>query len=81
MEVLTAVSEVYKVKDAFEKVGMHPVSTGFSFVAKTSVPVGSKDGAEKLLELIESIEDHDDVQRVHSNMEIDDKVAAQLSGR
>ena len=30
--------------------------------------------AEKLLKLIDALDDHDDVQRVHANFDIDDAV-------
>lgn len=79
VEVLTGVSDVYKVRDAFEKVGMHPVSTGFSYVPKTTVPVEDKENAQKLLSLLENIEDHDDVQRVHANFEMEEKLFAELA--
>lgn len=77
VEVLTEVVEVYKVKEAFDKLGMPPQSVGFSFVAKSTVPV-DKDTATKFLELVHEIEDHDDIQRVHSNCDIDEKILAEL---
>ena len=80
VEVLTEVADVYKVKDAFEKVGLHPTQVGFSYVPKSTAPVG-KEMAEKLLQLLDSIEDHDDVQRVHANFEIDDKILAELTAK
>ncbi|MCY4152808.1 MAG: YebC/PmpR family DNA-binding transcriptional regulator [Aestuariivita sp.] len=38
----------------------------------------SLDGAQKLLKLVEALEDDDDVQRVTTNCEITDEIAAQL---
>jgi len=81
VEVLTSVPDVYKVKEAFDNVGLHPASVGFTFVAKTAVPIQKKEDAEKLLDFIESIEDHDDVQRVHANFEMDEKVVAELESK
>jgi YebC/PmpR family DNA-binding regulatory protein len=81
VEVLTGPNEVYVVREAFERVGMHPTSAGFSYVAKTSVPVDSRPDAERLLKLLEAIEDHDDVQRVHANFEMDDKLIAELTSK
>ena len=78
VEVLTAVSEVYKVREAFEKVGMYPVSQSFTFVAKSTVPVEEKTSAEKILHLLESLEDHDDVQRVHANFEMTDALFSEV---
>jgi len=38
------------------------------------------DGAQKLMKLIEVLEDDDDVQRVTANFEISDEVMEQLAG-
>jgi YebC/PmpR family DNA-binding regulatory protein len=78
-EVLTEVADLYKVRESFEKLGMTPFSSTFSYVAKSTVPV-DKVTAQTLLELVEAIEDHDDVQHVHSNADIDEKILAELEG-
>ncbi len=36
--------------------------------------------AKSLLKLLESLEDHDDVQSVHANFDIDDELMAKLEG-
>ncbi|MBI4405663.1 MAG: YebC/PmpR family DNA-binding transcriptional regulator, partial [Deltaproteobacteria bacterium] len=78
VEVITSLGDVYKVKESFERVGMHPESAGLGFIPKSSVTV-EKTEAEKLLRLLETLEDHDDVQKVHSNFEVDEKILAQLT--
>jgi transcriptional/translational regulatory protein YebC/TACO1 len=45
---------------------------------KTTVKVEGKD-AQLLLKLLEALEDHDDVQNVYANFEIDDSVLAEYS--
>lgn len=80
IEVLTEVSDLYRVREVFEKMGMSPSQSGFSYVAKSTVPV-NKEGAQKLIELMDSIEDHDDVQHVHANADIDEKILAELQGQ
>jgi YebC/PmpR family DNA-binding regulatory protein len=79
-EVLTDVAELYRVREGFEKLGMSPAQSAFCYVAKSTVPV-DKTHAQALLELVDSIEDHDDVQRVHSNADIDEKILAELQGQ
>ena len=79
-EVLTEVADLYRVREAFEKIGMTPSQSGFSYVAKSTVPL-NKESAEQLIELIDCIEEHDDVQRVHANADIDEKILAELQGR
>ena len=80
VEVLTEPSSLYEVKDAFEKVGMEPDSASFTYVPSTSVPVEGEN-VEKLMKLMEKLEDHDDVQRVHSNFDIDEKLLAELANK
>jgi len=41
----------------------------------------NKESAEQLIELIDCIEEHDDVQRVHANADIDEKILAELQGQ
>lgn len=79
-EVLTEVSDLYRVRETFEKLGMSPAQSAFTYTAKSTVPV-DKANAQKLIELLEGIEDHDDVQRVHSNADIDEKILAELQGQ
>ncbi len=80
VDVITEVNEVYKVKDRFEKVGMHPSSSGFSYIPKSTVRVEG-DNASKLLSFMGEIEDHEDVQNVHANFEMDDKLFEELTNR
>lgn len=81
VEVLTGAHDVYKVKESFERVGMHPTEAGFTYVPKTTVPIANKTEAEKLLQFLETIEEHDDVQRVHANFEIEEKIFAELGAK
>ena len=45
---------------------------------KTTVPVKTKGEAEKMLNMIDRFEEHDDVQNVYSNFEIPDEIMAAL---
>ncbi|MFQ6049055.1 MAG: YebC/PmpR family DNA-binding transcriptional regulator [Phycisphaerae bacterium] len=49
-----------------------------SMVPKTVVPIDA-DVGKKVLDLIEQLQDHDDVQNVYSNFEVPDAVMAQLA--
>lgn len=53
-------------------------STKLAWVAKTTTPVNAED-AEKLMALVEALEDLDDVQDVFTNAEFGDDVAEKLS--
>lgn len=80
IEVLTSTADLYRVRDIFEKAQMVPSSSSFAYLPKTSVPVDKEKG-QQLLELLESLEDHDDVQKVHANFDIDDKLLAELTAK
>jgi transcriptional/translational regulatory protein YebC/TACO1 len=44
-----------------------------AYVPQNRVPVGSKQEAEKVLRLVDALEDNDDVQNVYANYEIPDE--------
>lgn len=46
-----------------------------------TIPVDSKEEAEKVLSLVEALEDLDDVQKVYCNFEIPDEILSQLGSR
>lgn len=51
-----------------------------SMVPQNTVPVGDKDTAQKILNLMDEFEDHDDVQEVYANFDISDEILSQLEG-
>ena len=48
-------------------------------IPQNSVEVTDEKIARSLLKLLESLEDHDDVQNVHANFDIDDDLMEQMS--
>ena len=69
--------EFLNVKEALITAGFEPAHAEVAMVAETTVPL-DKDAAEKLLGLIDALEDLDDVQNVYTNAEISSEVLAQL---
>ena len=65
-------------KKAVELKNLKIESAEIHLVADNMVKVEGKD-AENVLKLMESLEEHDDVQKVHSNFDIDDKELSRLS--
>ena len=49
-------------------------------VAENTVKVDSVELAEKIMRIIDALEDHDDVSAVHSNAEMTKEVLAEMSG-
>jgi YebC/PmpR family DNA-binding regulatory protein len=66
------------VRQAFEAAGIKPESAEVTMVATTNVILQGAE-AERMMKLIDALEDHDDTQAVHSNFEMSDEEAARLS--
>jgi len=78
-EVRTEPNDVHKVADALDKKGFKSTEAKAVFLPQNTVKLeGEK--AEKLLKLMGMFEDNDDVQNVHANFEIDEKLMEQLAG-
>ncbi len=60
------------VKEAMKKAGFEPTSAEISMVSQNSVKLTGKNVAA-MVRLAEALEDHDDVQKVHSNFDADEK--------
>ncbi len=71
-EVLTAPDELDSVRKALEDAGVPIGEVGLTLVPNTTVPLEG-DTAEKMLTLIELLEDLDDVQHVYANFDISDE--------
>lgn len=78
IEVLTAPDSFMDVKDALEAAGLKADNAEVTMRAENK-SVLDKDGAEKMLRLIDRLEDLDDVQNVYSNADISDEVLAELA--
>lgn len=65
------------VREAIETAGWAIESAGLTMIPNTTVSC-SGDDARKVITLVEALEDHDDVQKVHANFEIPDEEMAAL---
>jgi len=71
-EVVSAPDVFPAVKEAVEKLGIETVSAQVAMLPKNFVSLEGK-AAQSMLKLLDLIEDHDDVQHVWSNMDVDEK--------
>jgi len=71
-EVLSAPDAFPAVKEAVEKLGIETVSAQVAMLPKNYVSLEGR-AAQSMLKLLDLIEDHDDVQHVWSNMDVDEK--------
>jgi YebC/PmpR family DNA-binding regulatory protein len=77
--VLTEPSSYHAVQEALRAGGIEIMEARLAMTPKTTVHVEGRD-AEKLVTLLEALEDQEDVQNVYSNLDIDDAVLAELAG-
>lgn len=77
-EVYTSVADFVAVGEAFEKAGIETQESAMKLVPENSIDVGIDD-ARKIMNIIEKVEEHEDVQDVYANFDISDEVAAQLA--
>jgi YebC/PmpR family DNA-binding regulatory protein len=67
------------VKKAIEDKGIVTESAAVQMVPENTVKASGKE-AEQVLKLMEALEEHDDVQNVYANFDIDEKEMATLNG-
>lgn len=65
-----------EVQEGIRKAGIEIASAEVSWIAKNEVAIAGND-ALKLLKLLDAIEELDDVQKVHSNADIDEATLAE----
>ena len=71
LSVITPWEALGEVSDALKGAGLEPEHADVDMVPSTTAPL-DKDGAEKVLRLVDALEDLDDVQNVYSNAELPD---------
>jgi len=77
IDVMTAADDYHAVLAAMEAAGLAPERAELTMQASTEVDLELED-AEKVLRLVDMLEDLDDVQQVYSNADFTDEVMAKL---
>jgi YebC/PmpR family DNA-binding regulatory protein len=72
-EIYAKPAALEAVKEAVKKAGIAVTSAEVTKLPQSTVRVAGKD-AETVLKLFEAIEEHDDVQHVYGNFDIDDEI-------
>jgi YebC/PmpR family DNA-binding regulatory protein len=78
IEVLTDPAAFIEVKEALESRGFEAVLAELQLRPKTTVAITEESQAQTILKLVESIEDHDDVNNVFANFDIPDQILEAL---
>ena len=76
-EITTPPQQFEAVKAALAAKGMNPLTAEIAKVPQSFISLSDKD-AEQALKLMEVLEDHDDVQRVSSNLDITADILAKI---
>ena len=77
IDVFTEPTEFYAIKDALDGAGFDAINAEIAMIASTKAELDA-DTAAKFIRLIDTLEEHDDVQEVYHNAEISDDVMDSL---
>lgn len=70
-QVLTAPDDFHAVLDGIKKAGIEPLSAEVTMVPQNTIKLEGA-AASQMLKLYDALDDHEDVQKVASNFEVDD---------
>ena len=77
-EIQTAPDKLDKVLEALKQNGLAALSAKLTHVPQNTVAVNNEADARKVLELVEALEELDDVQHVHVNFDIPDRIMEKI---
>ncbi|MCL6638890.1 MAG: YebC/PmpR family DNA-binding transcriptional regulator [Firmicutes bacterium] len=70
-EVVTAAGDLQAVKEALEKAGIKIAEAEITMLPQTEVKLAGQQ-AEQMMRLMDALEEHDDVQNVYANFDLDE---------
>lgn len=76
-EVRTTPERLREARDKLEKAGAAVVQAEVTMVPQTVVPISERATAQKVLKVIDALEDCDDVQAVYANFDIPEEILAE----
>jgi YebC/PmpR family DNA-binding regulatory protein len=76
--VMCEATSTAMVRQGIEETGIAVSSSDLTMIATTTMSLDSAEGAKPVLRLIDSLDDHDDVQDVYANLDVPDEVLAAL---
>lgn len=78
-QVYASPEEFENVRAALEGAGLTFLDASVAMIPKNTVEVTDEKVARSLMKLMENLEDHEDVQNISSNFDIDDSLMEQIS--
>ncbi|HET9178108.1 MAG TPA: YebC/PmpR family DNA-binding transcriptional regulator [Terriglobia bacterium] len=79
-EILSPVENFQQVIEALNKAGITPAAAELSMVPQTQVKISGKP-ADQVLRLMDELDEHEDVQHVYANFDIEDAELQSLAQR
>jgi YebC/PmpR family DNA-binding regulatory protein len=76
--VYTAPEEMESVRQSLLDQGLTIEEAALNLIPENIIEVSDLEQAKKIIKLIETLEEHDDVQKVHSNFDIAEEIAKDL---
>ncbi len=77
-EIRTEPKELYSVKENLEKEGVAIEKAELTKIPTTTVEIKDEDVANRLLKMLDALEENDDVQKVYSNFEMSSELLEKL---
>jgi len=77
-EIITGPQDFEAVKKALSDAGIEPSLAELNFIPQNTISLEEK-SAEQMLKLMEILDEHDDVQKVHANFDIPDAVMEKMA--
>jgi YebC/PmpR family DNA-binding regulatory protein len=78
-EILTEPSAYEAVLEAVKKAGITPTSSSVAMIPQNYIKLEGA-AASQMIRLLEALEEQDDVQNVHANFDIDQKLLEEVAG-
>ncbi len=78
-EVITVPKDLERVKESLAKEKIEIVEGEVTMLPQSTVKLGGKQ-AQQMLQLMETLEEHDDVQNVYANFDIPEEIMATVTG-
>jgi len=78
-EIITEPSAYETVLEAVKKAGITPAASSISMIPQTYIKLEGAQAAQ-MIRLLEAMEDQEDVQNVHANFDIDQKLLEEVAG-
>ncbi len=79
IEVVTDPKDLEEVQKALKEAGFRIQTAKVTMVPKTTVKIEDEKTAQQMLRLMETLEDHDDVQQIYANFDIPDEIMERVS--